>query len=432
MTLLCVPIIGPSWDLCQDQIQRAKEKADLFELRVDLFTFPLSMVHAEGNFILAIRKSVRFEELLHLKPEFVDVEHDDVRFEEIKKAFPESEIISSYHNYDGPDYVIADKVCTTAKSTVDALKMLLLIKKQGVIGISMGEWGSITRILAPIFQSKIVYASLEEGLESAPGQIPVNTLLEQYHFKSLSPKTKIYGLIGSPVIQSPSHITHNQVIRELGVDAVYVKMVVNEEEIPEFLTLSQELGISGLSVTMPLKEKVILKEVVNTLLFGKEGIRGINTDGRGALDAIEKRMLVAGKRILIVGAGGSAKAIAHEAKRRGAFIFITNRTMSRAEELAKFVKGQAVPFEEGVDHDILIQCTPCKTGLGRFIKEWTLVMDITVAKETEFLKAARNLGCQTIPGLEMLRNQAALQFKAWLPQEEGVDEALDNAFKTIG
>ena len=198
-----------------------------------------------------------------------------------------------------------------------------------VIAISMGTHGQISRILAPIFRNPITYASLAEELQSAPGQLSAELLLNRYHYASLRPHTSLYGLIGDPIDKSISDATHNALFHHLGLNAVYVKMVVKAEELPEFFHFAKQLPFKGLSVTMPLKESVLPHldhidskarniRAVNTLVFDEGMISGFNTDGIGALNAIEQVKPVKNQRVVLLGAGGSAKAIADEAHQPGA------------------------------------------------------------------------------------------------------------------
>ena len=193
------------------------------------------------------------------------------------------------------------------------------------------------------------------------------------------------------------------------------EMVLRLTTLSEFFPLAKELGVRGLSVTMPLKEKVLpfvdrgdLKlGAINTLVFKQGEITGVNTDGQGALDALEKRGAVRGKTVVLLGAGGAARAIALEAKRRGALLFIVNRTREKGEALARAVGG-VCDFPSR--YDILINCTPVSPSVA--FQPSTLVMDI-INRETQFLLEAKSAGCQTVLGEEMFINQAAAQAHLW-------------------
>jgi 3-dehydroquinate dehydratase/shikimate dehydrogenase len=264
--------------------------------------------------------------------------------------------------------------------------------------------------------------------KTGPGQLSVTELMDIYHYPQLNPKTSIYGLIGDPIEKSVGHIYHNAVFARRNVKAVYVKMTVKPDELSEFISLAKELGMRGLSVTIPLKEKILpfvdmlddcAKKIgaVNTLLFQDGKILGTNTDGIGALDAIEKRVVVQGKKMVLLGAGGAARAIAYEAIVRGAHVLILNRTVQRAKEtaLALHCRGgglDALPD----DYDILVNCSPDPMPIDAArIRPKTIVMDVVYSPHlTPFLQAAADRGCQIVQGEEMFLNQAVGQTAFWI------------------
>lgn len=439
MTLLCVPIIGPTIAEAKLQIERAGVHADLFEIRTDLFSFwdPVAMQQLISKpFILTLKKNL-WVDCKALKPAFIDIAWDD-DINKAKSLWPSSEIIVSYHDFERTGDIAAIlekmpkcadlyKIATMAESTLDALRMLLFVRNHPqVIGLCMGEKGAVSRILAPCFGAKIAYAAASDAYSSAPGQMTVDELIKRYRFKSLGPQTKLLGLIGNPVSKSPSFITHNQVIQDLELDAVYVKMQISKEEIFAFMDLAKEISFTGLSVTMPLKES-LFSQAANTLVFKNGSVTGINTDRKGALDAIEQVMTVANKTILIIGYGGAAKAIAEEAKMRGAHTIIVNR--SKVEGALTLAEA----FINVPDYDILINCTPVEDeSLFGLLKKDRLVMDIVVSKEdTRLLRQAKRMHCKTIHGYEMLKNQAALQFHAWFDENLNMDKAFEKVFRNL-
>jgi 3-dehydroquinate dehydratase/shikimate dehydrogenase len=276
-------------------------------------------------------------------------------------------------------------------------------------------------VLGPVAGNLIDYACLNEDQKTAPGQLTVHELVDVYGYHKLNPNTHLYGLIGDPVSRSKGHLYHNEIYQH----SVYVKMNVEAEELSTFFPLAIQIGFRGLSVTMPLKEKVLpflhsidsqAKQIgaVNTILIKDGYLSGYNTDGRGALDAIEKRIAITGKKIVLVGAGGAAKAIAFEAHRRGAYVLILNRTVQKARELAIEVGCQSGGLTEvPLDYDILINCSADSLAIdSRKILPSALVMDVIyVPRETPLLQKAASLGCQVVYGDEMFFNQAAAQIE---------------------
>ena len=384
------------------------------------------------------------EQLLALEPTFFDLESDmNPEFlYEAKAKYPKTKFIISYHNFSETPANLEEvyrsmqnyeafsyKIAAMTHSTNDALKMLLFVKDHPkTSAICMGKKGEFARVLGQVAGNLIDYASIDSKEQTGPGQLSVSELVDIYRYPSLDKNTSIYGLIGDPVEKSPGHLYHNRVFRKGHLNAVYVKMNVKLEELSEFMTLANKIGIRGLSVTSPLKEKILpfLDEIepaakkigaVNTLLFKDGKIIGTNTDGLGALDAIEKKMPVCGKSIVLLGAGGAARAIAFEAKERGADVLVLNRTVQRAKELAVDLGCEAGGLDDvPEDYDILINCSSDPMPIDpNKIRPNTLAMDIVYfPRQTEFLKEAALKKCQIIYGEEMFLNQAALQTAFWM------------------
>lgn len=383
------------------------------------------------------------EQLLALEPAFFDLEYD-MRQEFIEKmirTFRKTKIVISYHNFkEVPDLeniysamskypAYTYKIAIMPHSTSEALKALLFARKDPKVSIiCMGGYGTFTRILGPINKNLVNYASLDRAQQTAPGQVSIQELEGIYHYHTLNPKTALYGLIGDPVDKSIGHVHHNSVFEKRHINALYVKMTVKKEELSDFFPLAQKIGFQGLSVTMPLKESVIpfvdhlddkARQIgaVNTLLFKEGAIFGTNTDGSGALDAIEKKGPVSGKKVVVLGSGGASKAISFEAKQRGADVLILNRTKQKAKEMAASFHCEAGDLTEMPSHyDVLINCTPDPVPIDpRLIIRSALVMDIVYSpKNTPFLLKAQELGCQIVYGEEMFFKQAGAQTAFWM------------------
>lgn len=444
--MLCAVITGPTYDKAREQILQAS-LATALEIRLDYF----EEVDLEKLFSLCKLPTILTLREYPLKPieqfaHWIDLDHTCTFFHKMKKG----KILCSYHNFEEtPEDLEAllqlmknekasgYKIATLARSTLDALRMLKFVRdknREGVhlTGICMGDEGQISRILGPIFGSKIGYAAL--SLPNAPGQLTLAELCNYYHYPKLSPATAIYGLIGDPITQSPSYITHNHFFRKEGIDAVYVRMRIKEAELGSFFSFAKELGIRGLSVTIPLKEKVapFLDEIdpvardmgaVNTIVFEEGRAKGYNTDGLGALDALEIFGQVRGKRVVILGAGGSAKAIAYEAKRRGADLTIVARNKEKAPLFAKKIRSfeeMASLYEEG--YDILINCTPEEQPIDpQYLLKKTVYMDInTLHRNTPLILSAKNKECAIVYGYQMFLRQAIFQFNLWFKERSGL------------
>ena len=441
--MLSVVIKDPS------QIEEGILYGDILELRLDLFpSFSLENVREirqkyKVPMIFSLKKHQSFTEeirrqlifkLLEIRPEYLDIESDmpESFINEVFLRRDKTKIILSYHDFQKTPKDLdalcscmqklpADfyKIAVTANTPTDALHLASLAKKSkgNLIAVSMGPLGQVTRILSPVIGSYLTYASLDTGEH---GQLLARELKSKYRFSLLSKKTKVYALIGDPVDLSISDVTHNQFFAEEQIDAVYVKIPVKKEDLSSFLQEAKN-HFSGLSVTMPLKEDVMehlsdidheayLIGAVNTLVLQEGSWKGYNTDGIGALTALEEKEPIAGKAVAIIGTGGAAKAIAYEANKRGAILSFISRKQENVRALEKQLK---IRSQESKAYDVIINCTPAEHP-GITITPGSVVMDIkTVPQKTEFLLEAESLGCSLVYGRSMFIEQAMGQFALW-------------------
>ncbi len=473
---LCIVITGPSLEEALQQTAQASSLADIVEFRLDLFQFSqlnhltqlrqssslpviftLRRVKDGGKYSESEEKRIAvIKKLLPLTPDYLDLECDvsSVFFDEMTNAAPNIQIICSLHDFNASCKDLESifqkmqkrsanlyKIVTSAKNPLDALHMLAFIKKTALkgeclAGMCVGEHGQLTRVLGPICGSALTYAALDDASRTMTGQLSAQTLLQTYHYRKLNASTRLYGLIGDPVEQSPSHDTHNAAIRQLDLNAVYVKVKTADCDLAETLTLLRKLGFCGLSVTMPLKE-TILKHctaqnqaigAVNTLLFESESgdVIGCNTDGSGALEAIQQKIDVRGKKIILLGAGGVAQAIAYELHHHKAELVILNRCPLKAERLAIRYGGvgghlENFSFFAQQGYDLLINCTPVGMSSNQnapidteYLVPDRLVMETIIHPRETFLVAeAKKRGCPIIYGYELFHHQAARQFSVW-------------------
>ena len=185
---------------------------------------------------------------------------------------------------------------------------------------------------------------------------------------------KIYGIFGDPIEHSLSPAMQNAALKAMGIEACYHAFRVGEDKLKDALLGAQAMGFSGLNLTIPLKEKAMTMGVlepdplaraikaVNTISFSDQGILGYNTDGWGAGLALQQSgILIQGKTILIIGAGGAARAIAYTLKQEGAEILIANRSIKRAEELAAQIGARGYDISHlkslASRSEIIINCT---------------------------------------------------------------------------
>lgn len=466
--MICIIIKGPTFQDAYHQISEASQVGDLVEIRLDFFThldfealkslqkefllpmiFTLRSQNQGGNYTKSEESRLSdIYRLAALNPEYMDLEYNipPEFIQQIASQYPEIKLILSFHDFIGvPDNLDAIyhemqqvpaqlyKLAVTPKNSLETMRLLCWKKsvKKNLIVIGMGDYGQLTRILGAVVGIPITFAALDHEHQSAPGQLTAEELKEVYHYRQLNPQTQLFGLIGDPIDKSLSHIMHNRLMKANGLDAVYVKIQVSPKELGEFLKCATQMSFRGLSVTMPLKEHVMqyldhigptAKEIgaVNTLMFENNKIIGYNTDCLGALNALEDEEPVTGKHIVIIGAGGAAKAIAFESVQRGARVTIVNRDLNKAHLVAKRFGSQGIGFDAMAacaqdGYDILINCTPLSMPISsEDILPGSIVMDIVSnPKETEFLKCAKQKGCRIVYGLSMFIEQAIGQYEFW-------------------
>lgn len=320
--------------------------------------------------------------------------------------------------------------------------------KQKAVAIAMGESGEPSRILYNKFGGWATYATTEDGKNSAPGQIPASLLKQLYRADKISSKTKVYGVIGNPLNQSKGIYLHNPLLQRATKDAVYCRFQV--KNISAFMKHVAPI-LSGFSVTLPHKHSVMsfvnrldprAKAIgaVNTVVRRNGKWFATNTDATGALSALEKVVKVRGKRMLIVGAGGAARAIAYEAKQRGAEVLITNRNEEKAKKLARefglgFVRKSSVQI---TSCDIIVNATSVgmtphadESPVPKSILENKIVFDAVYNPPmTKLLRDATSVGAKIVQGTEMYLNQAALQSELYTgvkPKSETMRRILEQA-----
>jgi 3-dehydroquinate dehydratase/shikimate dehydrogenase len=333
-----------------------------------------------------------------------------------------------------PDFV---KVVSTARTLADNLAVLRLIEnlslRAQIVGIAMGEEGLVSRILGPRAGAAFTFASSGDGAETAPGQITAHTLLDLYRIEQLDQATRIFGVAGNPIGHSLSPLMHNTAFRRESVNAIMLPLKV--KSLDDLLTVTRELPLSGVAVTMPLKQEVLPHlanmdpltariGACNTLRTGADGkLYGFNTDVAGVVRPLERRLRLKGARILVLGAGGAARAAVFGLVEQGAEVFITNRTHETAVALARKAKAKAIKHDLLAKNsfDVIVNTTPCgMAGVHQAlpVKEnelnARLVFDMVYNPlETPLLKLARARGLAVISGLEMFAQQGARQFEIW-------------------
>jgi 3-dehydroquinate dehydratase/shikimate dehydrogenase len=344
-----------------------------------------------------------------------------------------------------PEFV---KVVSTARTLADNLSVLRMVEDQSlnahVVGIAMGEEGLISRILSPRAGAAFTFASAADGAETASGQVSARTLLDLYRLEQLDQATRIFGVAGNPIAHSLSPLMHVTAFRRENLNAVMLPLKV--KTLDDLLTVIRDLPLDGVAVTMPLKQEVLPHlanmdpltakiGACNTLRTGADGkLYGFNTDVAGVVRPLERRMNLKGARILVLGAGGAARAAVFGLVEQGAEVYIVNRTHEKAVALARKAKAHVLKQNALAKQrfDAIVNTTPCgMTGIKQQLPiqegelNASLVFDLVYTPlETPLLKLAKARGLAVVSGVEMFVQQGARQFEIWTGKPAPENEML--------
>ncbi len=328
------------------------------------------------------------------------------------------------------------KVVTTATALSDNVTMMKFLQTQSgdhaLIGLCMGEQGIISRVLSARAGSVFTFAAVNADLKTAPGQISARELRGIYRIEQVDAATRVYGVAGDPIAHSLSPVIMNTALRRENVNGVYLPL--HAKSIKDLMHCVREIPLHGLSITMPYKQAILpyldntdahtaKVGACNTVVRGQEGkLYGFNTDVAGIVRPLEQRLAIEGAKILVLGAGGAARAAVFGLKERGAEVWILNRTSAKAQKLARQAKARALKRADlrKLAFDVIVNATPVGTGNTRDcpLKDQEIqarvVFDMVYDPvETHLLHVARTKGIPVIPGIEMFVQQAARQFEIW-------------------
>jgi len=494
--MICVTIgRGRHASLAEEWKAAADAGAELVELRIDCLRrdpdLKRILAHRHTPIVFTIRRSADgglwrgneekrqqlLREAIASGVDYVDLEMDVAP--KIRR-FGKTKRIVSYHNLKGTPAEIQDiaeqcdemdadvvKVATLAQSFSDAARVLELGTKAVVptVAIAMGEVGFFTRVLGRKFGAPFTYAGFNPERTFAPGMPVFQNLRRDYHYEKIDAQTEVYAVVGDPIGHSLSPAIHNASFRHLGLNKVLVPLLMPAGGLETSLKAISWLDLKGFSVTIPHKEAIVpllaskdgaveKTQSCNTVVI-KDGKRiGYNTDYRAAMITLEEALgghsendessPLLDKPVLILGAGGVARAIAFGLARRGANLTITNRHEERATQLAEEVRCRTVNWSQRASTlaDILINCTP--VGMhpnvddtpvppGAFSREGMLAFDTVYHPEnTMFLKLARERGAKTVTGVDMFVHQAAAQFQLYTGQDAPTDVMRDVIRRKLG
>ena len=325
------------------------------------------------------------------------------------------------------------KIALRTSSLSSALDLLSLsATRRNVIPIPMGEEAFPARILALRRFGAFAYAAVDEA--TAPGQPSLDDLLHLYRAPSINRLTRIYGVVGNPVAHSLSPHLHNAAFASRRIDAVYLPFLTHS--LDDFIPSIPRMGLRGFSVTLPYKQAIfryldecdpLAREIgaVNTVVVRGSGrLVGYNTDYVGVLRALQHRLPLNGSRVLVLGAGGAARAVAFALSRVGASSTSSPPAVpAAARTLARAVDGEALPVKivSSNSFDAIVNATPIgmhphapASPLPASALRCLLVFDLVYRPaQTRLLSLARSRSIATVSGLDMFVAQGAAQWEIW-------------------
>jgi 3-dehydroquinate dehydratase/shikimate dehydrogenase len=339
------------------------------------------------------------------------------------------------------------KIVTTATTLHDNVVMMKFLEKNSdrhsLVGLCMGEQGIISRVLGVRAGSAFTFAAVSEDEKTAPGQVTAQELRSTYRIEQVDPATRVYAVAGDPVAHSLSPAIMNTALRRETVNGVY--LALHAKTLKDLLGCVKDIPIHGLSITMPYKEAIISHldntdahttkiGACNTVVRAQDGkLYGFNTDAAGVVRPLQQRISLEQAKILVLGAGGAARAAVYGLKERGAEVYILNRTLGPAQKLARSARARLVKRADlkKLAFDLIINAT--SVGMGN-TKESPLneneikaryVFDMVYdPPETRLMKMAKAAGAEVIPGIEMFVQQAARQFEIWTGKPAPLGEML--------
>jgi len=328
------------------------------------------------------------------------------------------------------------KIVSTATTLSDNVTMMKFLQtqsdKHALIGLCMGEQGIISRVLSVRAGSVFTFGAVSADLKTAPGQISAGDLRSIYRIDQVDAATRVYGVAGDPIEHSLSPVIMNTALRRENVNGVYLPL--HAKTLKDLMRCVREIPLHGLSVTMPYKQSILAHldntdahttkiGACNTVVRGQDGkLYGFNTDAAGVVRPLEQRLSIEHAKVLVLGAGGAARAAVFGLKERGAEIWILNRTSVKGQKLARQAKARTIKRADlrKIAFDVIINATPVGMGNTRDCPlkdeeiQSRVVFDMVYDPvETHLLQVARAKGIAVIPGVEMFVQQAARQFEIW-------------------
>jgi len=480
---ICVAITAPTGAEVMEKAESVVRDNPFIELRLDYLSQPTSVFqrlrrfvdyHPESLIVATCRRSGRggkFRGSLAAQvdvlvkaaasgAQFVDLELESaaaLKSKDLDRLRAAAAVILSFHDFRATrkleetfqrmaafpaDYY---KVVSTANSLYDNVAMMKFLERQSdkhsMIGLCMGEQGIISRVLCVRAGSVFTFAAAAPGEETAPGQVAAQTLRATYRIDQVDAATKVYGVAGDPVAHSLSPLMINTAFRRENINGVY--LALHATRLSDLLACVRDIPLHGLSITMPYKQEILqhldntdaVTERIgacNTVIRTQDGkLYGYNTDVTGVVRPLEQRLHLNGAKVLVVGAGGSARAAVFGLRERGAEVFILNRTAAAGQKLARQARAKFLTRTQmrGLQFDVIVNATPVGMNGSKAspltekeLNARILFDMVYTPAETRLVRLARAKGMHVITGVEMFVQQGARQFEIWTGKPAPADD----------
>ena len=384
---ICAVIAAPNAEAMRKQLSKALRLTRMAELRLDwllddrqirIFLRHLATSRPRATLIVTCRREEAggqyggtiAEQFAHLTEAIrAGCEWYDLEIETVRKRPPElrdallwpGRRLTSAHFFQKPPADLtavaaqlagaqsdAIKIAAQCNSLAESRKLLKFAETQrNIVAVPMGDVALPMRFLALRKRNEFAYAPVENS--TAPGQISLDEMKRIYRADQIDARTRVYGVIGDPIAHSLSPVMQNAGFAARRVNAVYLPFLIRD--LRDFVDSVEPLGIKGFSVTLPHKERILRFlhrcdplaakiGAVNTVVVRSGGkLHGYNTDYVGVLQTLERRITLRGSRVLIVGAGGAARAVAFALAQAGAAVCVTARRL-RPSEASRAGRGR--------------------------------------------------------------------------------------------
>lgn len=478
MIKLCLSLADPSADVLENKIARYAGQVPYIEVRLDYLSklvVPSVPSNSSTDFIATCRSArdgghykgteqTRLDLLqnaAHSGFQWVDLECDV----EKPPTFPAAtRIVRSHHCFDrlppdlpalfsrlkkaGGDVIkVASSISDTRELTSLLQWMESLDQDTPFIILGMNDLGQTSRFLGAFLGNFWTYVAEDENNKTAPGQLTLDQAVKLYQLPRWKSCPSIYGVLGNPVAHSLSPPIHNQLFQQHQLEKIYLPFLLDDVKDWFDYVEKSSLPFSGFSITLPFKNDVVKcvqhndspVDSINTLVKMDSVWKGINTDYSGFLKALNSRFNLKDKTAIVLGNGGVAHTVVKALIDQGVQVTVVGRNSNKVSHFAKLYGCKYILFSDlPVSAHICVNTTPVgqypdidTAPLTQDQINFEVVYDLVYHPEkTRLLDLAQRRGVETVSGIEMFVEQAALQSEAWTglsPDREMMKKLVQNS-----